>query len=218
MTHAFGDPFPFAHTLASPKVSQPMASEESFPELSQLVSCVQDTSQPIGKRTHAAFFLRTLATPEAVDAIAEGELHALCIDYCVSYNVVDWLLLLFALAAALKNKADSCLLRHELAYILGQIQDSSACSVLEGILGDTGDDVMVRHECAEALGAIGSPDSLDVLRQFSTDPLKEISETCQLAIDLIDWRQVRVQRGPVTFLVANVGSHFVPILAEPSQR
>jgi hypothetical protein len=55
---------------------QPMASEESFPELSQLVSCVQDTSQPIGKRTHAAFFLRTLATREAVDAIADGETTA----------------------------------------------------------------------------------------------------------------------------------------------
>lgn len=138
-----------------------MEVPEGFPELSALVSCVKDLAQPIGKRTHAAFFLRTLATADAIEALSE----------------------------ALKNKEDSALLRHELAYILGQIQDSSACKVLSDILRDPTDDVMVRHECAEALGAIGNPASLEVLREFSTDPLKEISETCQLAIDLIDWRQ-----------------------------
>lgn len=50
------------------------------------------------------------------------------------------------IAVALQNKDDSCLMRHELAYILGQIQDSTACGVLSDILQDTTDDVMVRHE------------------------------------------------------------------------
>ena len=49
---------------------------EEFPELDQLVTCVQDLGQPIGKRTHAAFYLRTLATREAIDALSLGKTWA----------------------------------------------------------------------------------------------------------------------------------------------
>jgi len=48
---------------------------------------------------------------------------------------------------------------------------------------------MVRHEAAEALGAIGSPSSLPILEKFSSDPLVEVAETCQIAVKLIQWRQ-----------------------------
>jgi deoxyhypusine monooxygenase len=53
--------------------------------------------------------------------------------------------------------------RHELAYVLGQLQNPAACGVLARVLDDGGEDTMVRHECAEALGAIGSAQSLPVL-------------------------------------------------------
>ena len=49
----------------------------------------------------------------------------------------------------------SALLRHELAYVLGQMQMDEALPTLKKILSDLNEHVMVRHEAAEALGAIG---------------------------------------------------------------
>ena len=60
-------------------------------------------------------------------------------------------------------RSNSQLVRHELAYVLGQLQNPAACGVLARVLDDGGEDTMVRHECAEALGAIGSVQSLPVL-------------------------------------------------------
>lgn len=48
--------------------------------------------------------------------------------------------------AALMNAEDSALLRHELAYVLGQIGDAAVVPNLVQVLRDTADDVMVRHE------------------------------------------------------------------------
>ena len=47
-------------------------------------------------------------------------------------------------------------MRHEVAYVLGQMQDDQAVDVLEEVLADASDDGMVRHEAAEALGAIAN--------------------------------------------------------------
>jgi deoxyhypusine monooxygenase len=80
-------------------------------------------------------------------------------------------------------------MRHELAYILGQIRNPAACPVLAGLLEDTSDDVLVRHEAAEAIGAIGDTSYIPVLEKFCSDPAPEVSETCQLAVDLLSWRK-----------------------------
>lgn len=40
----------------------------------------------------------------------------------------------------------SALLKHELAYVLGQINDPSAIPILSNILADKEEDPMVRHE------------------------------------------------------------------------
>ena len=41
---------------------------------------------------------------------------------------------------------ESALLKHELAYCLGQIKRESALLTLEEVLRDTNEDAMVRHE------------------------------------------------------------------------
>ena len=46
---------------------------------------------------------------------------------------------------------------------------------------------MVRHEAAEALGAIGDVSVRSVLQQYCADPIPEVAETCQLALQRIDW-------------------------------
>ena len=81
----------------------------------------------------------------------------------------------------------SALLRHELAYVLGQMQMDDAVPTLISILSDSSEHVMVRHEAAEALGAIGNPDAIPVLKEFLHDEHIEVSESCEVALDLLDW-------------------------------
>jgi deoxyhypusine monooxygenase len=84
---------------------------------------------------------------------------------------------------------DSDLLKHELAYCLGQMQDPEAIPVLIKVLEDKSQAPMVRHEAGEALGAIGNPSVIEILEKYSKDPVIEVAETCQIALDRIKWLQ-----------------------------
>ncbi|KAJ8418955.1 hypothetical protein AAFF_G00004540 [Aldrovandia affinis] len=90
---------------------------------------------------------------------------------------------------------ESALLKHELAYCLGQMQDERAIPTLETVLKDTAQDPMVRHEAGEALGAIGNPKVLGLLKQYSEDPVIEVAETCQLAVRRLEWLSSGGDRG-----------------------
>ncbi|CAB3363172.1 Hypothetical predicted protein [Cloeon dipterum] len=81
----------------------------------------------------------------------------------------------------------SALLKHELAYCLGQMQDDLAIPVLIDVLKDKNEHPMVRHEAAEGLGAIGRSDVLPVLKEFEKDDVVAVAETCQLAVRRIEW-------------------------------
>ena len=87
--------------------------------------------------------------------------------------------------------SDSALLRHEVAYVLGQMQNPVAVPKLSEILSNEKEHVMVRHEAAEALGAIGDYSVVPLLRKFAQHPMPEISESCEVAIDLLDWCQTK---------------------------
>ncbi|KAK6735481.1 hypothetical protein RB195_018598 [Necator americanus] len=82
---------------------------------------------------------------------------------------------------------DSALLKHELAYCLGQTQNTTAIPVLAEVLRDTSQETIVRHEAGEALGAIGDKSALSTLEKYSKDSCQEIAETCQLAVERIHW-------------------------------
>lgn len=116
-----------------------------------------DQSQPLTNRFRALFTLRNLGGHEAIDCISK------CFD------------------------DPSALLKHELAYCLGQMQDEYAIPYLIRVLKDKKQETMVRHEAGEALGAIGSPEVLNVLREYASDPQIEVAETCQLALQRIEW-------------------------------
>lgn len=96
-----------------------------------------------------------------------------------------------ALTLALSDP--SALLRHDVAFCLGQRQDPAAVEALQAILADGAEHPMVRHEAGEALGAIGRPECLDALRRHASDPAPEVAETCQLALERIEYLQ---QHGP----------------------
>lgn len=119
-----------------------------------------DVQQPLESRFRCIFELKNIGGVAAVDALAKA---------------------LFA--------DKSALLKHEVAYCLGQMCDNAAIPHLNRVLEDTTENPMVRHEAAEALGAIGNPDSLALLQKFLNDSKTEVSETCQIAIDRIKFFQ-----------------------------
>lgn len=81
------------------------------------------------------------------------------------------------------------LLKHEVAYVLGQTKDLYAAKPLRACLTDDNQQIMVRHEAAEALGALGDVDSLELLQDYyKNDPAIEIRQTCELAIERIKWQ------------------------------
>jgi deoxyhypusine monooxygenase len=83
-------------------------------------------------------------------------------------------------------KDNSALLKHEVAYVLGQMQQKIAIPFLIQVLENTAEHEMVRHEAAEALGALGCPSSIPFLQKYLNDPSKSVAETCEISIDRIN--------------------------------
>ena len=126
-------------------------------DISSLRSTLCNESTRMFLRMRALFSLRNIGGEDAVDA----------------------------LAAAFKS--DSALLKHEIAYVMGQMQDSSAVPHLIDRLADEDEDVMVRHEAAEALGAIGDRTALATLEKFVDDDAVVVAESCEVALDLLEY-------------------------------
>jgi deoxyhypusine monooxygenase len=92
-----------------------------------------------------------------------------------------------AIAAAFSSP--SALLKHELAYCLGQTKNHEAVPFLRHVLENRDEDPMCRHEAAEALGALGDISSLDLMKQLKDD-IREptvVRETCDIAVERILW-------------------------------
>uniref|UniRef100_A0A8D0HJ27 Deoxyhypusine hydroxylase n=1 Tax=Sphenodon punctatus TaxID=8508 RepID=A0A8D0HJ27_SPHPU len=128
-------------------------------EVEAIGKVLVDARKPLKARFRALFTLRNLGGRTAIEWISQA------------------------------FEDESALLKHELAFCLGQMQDEQAIPVLLSVLRDTRQEPMVRHEAGEALGAIGNPDVLDVLKHYSDDPVIEVAETCQLAVKRLEWLQ-----------------------------
>ena len=93
-----------------------------------------------------------------------------------------------AVCALLSAMDDSSvLLKHEVAYVLGQMQDENAVEGLATRLASKKEHAMVRHECAEALGAIASHSCLQILEQFLNDQERVVRESCEVALDMYQY-------------------------------
>mmetsp|Transcript_11422 Transcript_11422/g.28020 ORF Transcript_11422/g.28020 Transcript_11422/m.28020 type:complete len:319 (+) Transcript_11422:235-1191(+) len=123
-----------------------------------------DRSQPLAKRMRVVCSLRSVKGQGTVEALAS------CLD------------------------DESALLRHEVAYALGQKEETSAVSVLIKTLRHDGDS-MVRHEAAEALGAIRAAEAEAILEEFEQCDCEEVAHTCQLALDRIRWARKKADKG-----------------------
>ena len=116
-----------------------------------------DENEKMFQRMRALFALRNIGGRPAVDSLANA------------------------------FESESALLKHEVAYVLGQMQDDHAVPHLISRLEDLKEDVMVRHEAAEALGAIGNMVAMSTLEKFADDEEIVVAESCEVAIDLLNW-------------------------------
>jgi len=83
--------------------------------------------------------------------------------------------------------SDSALFRHEVAYVLGQMQQPAVTVQLTKHLQDSAENPMVRHECAEALGSIATDDSEAALRSHLDDSVDVVRESCFVALDMSEY-------------------------------
>lgn len=84
-------------------------------------------------------------------------------------------------------RAGSALFRHEIGYVLGQMQDEACVPQLTAVLRSRAENPMVRHECAEALGSIARPSCLETLRAFAQDEERVVRESCEVALDMYEY-------------------------------
>ena len=124
----------------------------------ELSDILLDPTQPLFDRYRAMFSLRNLASPESIDVLVEG-----------------------------LNCKDSALLRHEVAYVLGQMADEHAVKGLTEKLQDLSDDAMVRHECAEALGAVDNHQCKEILSAHLNDKDLIVKQSCEIALDMNEY-------------------------------
>ncbi|KAJ1649749.1 deoxyhypusine hydroxylase [Dispira simplex] len=113
-------------------------------------------------------------------------------------------------------KDPSSLLKHEMAYVLGQMLNPHAIPVLEDVLRDDQQDPMVRHEAAEALGALGSTAVLPVLEEFHKHPNPVISQTCEIAIARIHHDAQSTDNKPQDSTSADSSAHILYTSVDPA--
>ncbi|KAI5127679.1 deoxyhypusine monooxygenase [Nematocida parisii] len=119
---------------------------------------LQNEEEPLKLRFRALFALRNICTDESVFGIAEA------------------------------FTTSSVLLKHELAYVLGQMQNRTALPILERVLVDGTEDEIVRHEAAEAIATFGDISYEALLRKYADIAIsnsRAVSETCQIGAELI---------------------------------
>lgn len=128
----------------------------------QLKQILLDENESLFNRYRAMFSLRNLRTKESVEALGAG----------------------------LKGK--SALFRHEVAFVLGQLQDENGIPFLIENLKDPLENEMVRHECAEALGAIATEECTKVLQEYLDDDKRVVKESCEVALDMCEYENCSV--------------------------
>ncbi|KAL2535758.1 Deoxyhypusine hydroxylase [Forsythia ovata] len=144
---------------SSPFLSVDPAAPASCSSVQELREVLLNECNSMYERYAALFALRNLGGEEAISAIIES------------------------------LGANSALLRHEVAYVLGQLQNKKASDALSQILRDASEHPMVRHEAAEALGSIADDQCITLLEEFAKDPEPIVAQSCEVALSMLDFER-----------------------------
>eukprot|EP00996_Jenningsia_fusiforme_P002248 NODE_3085_length_1053_cov_29.028884_g2833_i0.p1 GENE.NODE_3085_length_1053_cov_29.028884_g2833_i0~~NODE_3085_length_1053_cov_29.028884_g2833_i0.p1 ORF type:complete len:295 (+),score=54.15 NODE_3085_length_1053_cov_29.028884_g2833_i0:77-961(+) len=134
------------------------APASSSMDLSLLRSSLLNPELDLWDRYRALFALRNLNTKESAEILCEGFLDK-----------------------------TSALFRHEVAFVLGQMEQPISSGALSDVVANPSEHPMVRHEAAEALGALGDAAAIEVLRKFSTDSEPLVAESCCVGLKIHDY-------------------------------
>lgn len=157
-----------------PKTTDPSpAFGAPTPSIANLRRIVLSPKEPLSSRYNALFSLRNAAVVGPTDEVVE------------------------ALAAAV-SAPGSALLRHEAAFLIGQLNLVSATDALIGRLNDTKEAPMVRHESAISLGKVAASAGTDeqsslakrarqALLEGSKDPEPVVRDSCALSLVMSDY-------------------------------
>jgi len=127
--------------------------------VAELEGILMDQGEKLFERYRAMFQLRDMMTDEAAVVLAKG----------------------------LKCPS-SALFRHEIGFVLGQMQLGVVTPQLIECVRDRGESPMVRHECAEALGSIATEECVGVLKEFSGPGVERVvRESCEVALDMLEY-------------------------------
>lgn len=150
--------------------NNPYASVDPSPpaetkDIAKLTDILLDENVHLFERYRAMFALRNIQTVESINALGNG------------------------------LKCKSALFRHEIAFVLGQIQHECSIPVLRENLCDQNENEMVRHECAEALGSIVGKNSdgiveqecIAILTKYLNDENQVVRESCVIALDMCEY-------------------------------
>jgi len=132
----------------------------SSTEVHKIGQVLNNTERPLKERFRALFTLKNLGGQEAINEISKS----------------------------FQDKSE--LLKHEVAYCLGQMGDKNAIPILSSVLQDLNQEPIVRHEAGEALGAIGDTSVLPMLIKIrDEDKVDVVVDTCKLAVERLQWIQ-----------------------------
>lgn len=146
-------------TDSSPFLSTDPAVPASFSSVHDLRETLLNEDKGMHERYAALFALRNHGGEEAVSTIIDS------------------------------LRCKSALLRHEVAYVLGQLQNKKASDALCKTLRDVTEHPMVRHEAAEALGSIADDKCVSLLEVFAMDSEPIVSQSCEVALSMLEFER-----------------------------
>jgi deoxyhypusine monooxygenase len=143
----------------------------------------------------AGIYLSVDPAPPMVESKSIAECREILLDSSVS--LFDRYRAMFTLRDMNSNEAalalvdgfadSSALFRHEVAYVLGQMQRPVTVPGLSAVLNNLTEHEMVRHEAAESLGSIGTPECEEILSLYREDSRQVVKESCLVALDTLDY-------------------------------
>ena len=150
-----------AQFLQIPKISGRKAKKMvSSTEIQSIGQVLNNIDRPLKERFRALFTLKNIGGEEAIREISKS----------------------------FQDKSE--LLKHEVAYCLGQMGDKNAIPILSSVLQDLNQEPIVRHEAGEALGAIGDISVLPMLIKIRDEDKEDVVvDTCKLAVERLEWLQ-----------------------------
>ena len=130
--------------------------------------CLIGNSSHLFEKYQALFTLRNIGTEQCVKILG---------DALIKYQNDD------------KNN----LLKHEIAYVFGQMQHPASVPYLKRVLENVTENEMVRHEAAEALGSVANDEASLILEKFKHDKVQVVRESIEIALDMNEYEKSNEQ-------------------------